>query len=153
MSLEAMDERQYARFLSHTDRTGECWLWTGSTDGYGRYGKMTLNKKTIASHRASYLHHHGEIPVGLIVRHKCVNKHCVNPDHLETGTHSQNNGEDRARDGTMTFAKLTADQVIQIRVLAEIGADRRLSTIGKQFGIPFQQVWDIVNRRTWKHVS
>ena len=42
------------------------------------------------SHRMSYLLHKGKIPQGMIVMHSCDIPSCVNPDHLEAGTYSQN---------------------------------------------------------------
>jgi len=33
---------------------------------------------------------HGPKPEGLVYRHKCDNIMCINPDHLETGTNSDN---------------------------------------------------------------
>ena len=38
---------------------------------------------------------YGEIPEGLIIRHRCDNTRCVNINHLEIGTH-QDNRMDRA---------------------------------------------------------
>jgi len=155
-----MDDLTFARFLSHTDRTGECWLWTGSRSktGYGRLGVGGRAGEVELAHRLSYLHHHGEIPVDCVVRHKCLNKHCVNPDHLETGSVAENQA-DRVRDGTdargekSTTAKLTDDQVIQIRILAEIGADRRLTTLADMFGVSSSLISLIISRQRWKHVS
>ena len=75
-----------------------CWLWK-STDKKG-YGKelavrkksellgITLGIKHIKPHRASFYKATGEYPE--LVRHKCNNKRCVNPDHLEVGSHSDN---------------------------------------------------------------
>ena len=66
-----------------------CWLWDGSLGGPG-YGITCVDGKVMSTHRASYIAFVGEIPVGEVVRHRCGTKSCVNPDHLSTGTHSDN---------------------------------------------------------------
>ncbi len=65
-----------------------CWLWTAalSNKGYGFYFSDGHN----FAHRWSYSHFVGPIPEGLIVRHRCDTPSCVNPDHLELGTQSDN---------------------------------------------------------------
>ena len=55
-----------------------CWNWTGqiSTKGYG------VTKRTTA-HRASYDLFVGPVLSGQEVHHRCGNRRCVNPEHLE----------------------------------------------------------------------
>ncbi len=73
---------------------GNCWEWTGSktAQGYGRYKVFVpeTNKLIRYTHRSSYYFFNGAIPEGLVVRHKCDNPPCVNPDHLELGTQLDN---------------------------------------------------------------
>ena len=72
-----------------------CWLWTGElrNRAYGTFARGPL----ALAHRASWLLHVGEIPVGLFVRHKCDVKRCVNPAHLELGTPLQNSQDAKYR--------------------------------------------------------
>ena len=48
------------------------------------------------------------------MRHKCLEKACIAPGHLETGTHQQN-ALDRLRDGTQRNVKLTREIADAIR--------------------------------------
>jgi hypothetical protein len=67
----------------------QCWEWIGSLkDGYGILEKRGWGEKF--AHRFVYQIYKGSIPVGLVVRHLCHNRRCVNPDHLTTGTNLDN---------------------------------------------------------------
>lgn len=81
------------RFVYRIEQDGDCWRWTGSTDGDG-YGKISLPGRrngSMMSHRFSYLYHVGEIPAGLHLDHLCRNTLCANPWHLEPVTLEENN--------------------------------------------------------------
>jgi hypothetical protein len=146
------------RFWSKVDKNcaGGCWNWTASKDqGYGKFG---LNGKMIQSHRLSYELANGDIPEGLIVRHKCKqNRKCVNPDHLEVGTY-QDNRNDMIRDGTLPkgethgCSKLTDTQVKEIRALYAVG-NITYCELAKQFGVSRGLVSQIVRNEIWKHIT
>lgn len=140
------------RFWSKVNKTSECWLWTGSCNRDG-YGGFRVEEKTIGAHRVSWLLAGNTIPDGLVVRHKCLSKNCVNPEHLETGTKKENS-DDRLRDGTHQFGernpsvKLTAEQVLQIR--ARSTENQRL--LGEEFGVSRETISKIILRKTWSHL-
>lgn len=77
------------RINDRTDRSGECWLWTGSlhTDGYAL---TSFKGKTTGVHRLAYEAYVGPIPEGLEIDHLCRVRRCVNPAHLEAVTHKVN---------------------------------------------------------------
>lgn len=48
----------------------------------------------------AYWFAYGEIPEGHVIHHRCENKRCVNPDHLEAvlaSRHLSNHGRERFR--------------------------------------------------------
>lgn len=77
------------RFETFVDKTPTCWLWTGSLtwDGYGLFRE---NNRRTGAHRFAYEYHVGPIPAGLQLDHLCRVRNCVNPDHLEPVTASEN---------------------------------------------------------------
>ncbi len=76
------------KFVDKKDKKS-CWNYVGSTFS-GRYGRFFLDGKAVCAHRVVYQLCNGEIPSSLFVMHKCNNKLCCNPNHLTTGTNSEN---------------------------------------------------------------
>lgn len=79
------------RFLSFVAvQEDGCWLWTGciTKGGYGSF--RNEHGKTENSHKWAYKVFIGPVPEGLELDHLCRNRACVNPNHLEPVTRSQN---------------------------------------------------------------
>lgn len=76
----------------HSDKSGECWLWTGCLGGTSGYGDLRdpRSGRTVRAHRAAYEMEHGPIPEGYEVDHICHVRTCVRPDHLQLVTRKQN---------------------------------------------------------------
>jgi len=66
-----------------------CEIWTGATGNSG-YGHRYLNGRFTTAHRWAYLKYVGPIPDGYVIDHICNNKLCVNIDHLQAITQSEN---------------------------------------------------------------
>lgn len=82
-----------------------CHEWTADSgnSGYGRFW-VAGTQKALA-HRWAYEYHVGPIPDGLVIDHLCRHKLCVNPEHLEAVTMSENvlRGEGPAKRSAMRF--------------------------------------------------
>jgi len=88
----ATPEERFWRYANRTDPTA-CWVWSGRTDKDG-YGTLRIGTSMVRAHRFSYELHHG--PTNLLVRHSCDNAPCVNPAHLQPGTHLDNMADRKA---------------------------------------------------------
>lgn len=78
-----------------------CWTWQGGTSGEGRgggYGRISIDGCTAAVHRVVYTLVHGYVPAKRQIDHKCKNRLCCNPAHLEDVTHRQNQKRRRKDD-------------------------------------------------------
>ena len=63
------------------------WLGTKARNGYGRFHR---NGSMVSAARFAYELAYGEIPAGLQIDHLCRVRDCVEPQHLEPVTGSEN---------------------------------------------------------------
>jgi len=148
--------------VSPEPNTG-CWLWLGAAvNKQCPYGAFMLagSQKTVRAHRAAWVIYRGPLPANTLIRHRCDQPMCVNPDHLETGTHIDNMRDaiarGRFRHGvavgeSVNGARLTADAVRRIADLLRSGVSAK--AIAPQFGVTKWAICSILQGRTWKHVT
>jgi len=103
---------------------------------------------------------HGSRIVGICILHSCDNPPCCNPAHLFKGTRAVNNADKiakgRARHWSppgeqSVHAKVTEAQVRDIRRRHAQG-DTTQTCLAAEFGVSPSNIWQIVTRRSWKHV-
>jgi len=148
-----------ARFWAKVDIRGpdECWPWHKAIAGSG-YGSFSLNGQSLSSHRIAYRLANGAWPdAGLLIRHKCDNRACCNPQHLETGNHAENARDmverGRARNGPSKGekngnAKLNGEAVAKIRELLKMGQTN--TAIAKNYGVTHAMISCIRRGKSWK---
>lgn len=141
---------RFWRMVPHRPEVG-CWEWAGSTKGNG-YGQFRVAGKTKFAHRISYELAHGPVTAGLVVRHKCDNRICVRPDHLETGTQRDNLLDMRSRgrerhftpSGERNHAAKLSDGVVSI---IRDDQTNSLSALAARYGVTPQRISQIQRRR------
>jgi hypothetical protein len=95
---------------------------------------------------------------GAIARHGPKGNLDDSLDNLCWGTRGQNNGPDKQRDGTIVQgeaikqAKLTEEKVREIRLRARAGMVTKVM-LADAYGVSVTVIYDVISRRTWKHVT
>lgn len=134
----------------------ECWEWqAGKTvEGYGRIytGKISLDM----AHRVSYELHHGPIPEGMKVLHKCDNPPCCNPAHLFLGDDLVNvcdkiaKGRSNMPTGERHHgARFTNEQVREVRRLFATGNYTQRG-LARMFGVNRISIRGIVRGESYQ---
>lgn len=93
-------EKHVAFWKNRRQWPDQCVEWEGRTRndyGIARFASKHPRQIDLMVHRVAYLVAFGTIPDGLVVHHKCNNKLCMNPAHLEA--------MDRSRNATLGLAR------------------------------------------------
>lgn len=168
--------RDFERFWSKVDKSGECWMWKGTLTPKG-YGAFCVGPRAthqiFRAHRVSWVLANGRlIPDGLVVRHSCDVPGCVNPSHLLLGTVADNNADiktrgrgavgrrngaytrpERVRKGEMIGqARLTAAAVSEARRRYAAGGIT-YKELALERGVSLTTMHRAVTGQTWAHVS
>lgn len=130
------------RFWSKVDKKdqSECWEWTAAKTK-GGYGRFRDGQRLVVAHRYSYELKYGPIPEGLELDHTCHNSSCVNPDHLEVVTHSENIrrryiAEIKKNNAKRALRLANTKQVEENHVVGQQAAERSDSMCGGEERIP-----------------
>lgn len=92
LPVRVMGRTPYERVMATVWYIDGHWITTAvdTIHGYGQVSAGRNGASPLKSHRVTYEHHRGSIPEGMVIDHLCRVKSCVNPDHLEVVTQSEN---------------------------------------------------------------
>ena len=115
-----------------------CWIASRRIIHGGGYMMICVNGRDRAAHIVYWERENGPVPPGHELHHRCEQKSCMRPDHLEPLTDAEHKHR---------HTIVSAEEVAEIRTLARTMSRR---DIAKQFGISKPYVTAIVSRRCWK---
>ena len=131
-----------ARFkkLVQIGEPGECWEWLGNINKKTGYGKKQWFGETWLAHRWVWTMLFGRIKTNMTINHKCGNRGCVNPHHLEVVSQAEN-----CRHGSGCI--LDEEKVREIRAASlENWGDKKL--LAEKYGVSQQTIYDIRQTRS-----
>jgi hypothetical protein len=126
------------------------------------YGVRRRNGKHVKVHRLAYCDHHGislESIAGVVIRHKCDTPACIEPTHLESGTHADNVRDKvsrgrQPRGESNSAAKLTEEAIREMRRRYVARCPINGTTaLAKEFGCSQSAVSRAIKGDLWSHVS
>lgn len=139
--------------IKYTINNKGCWICTSHSLDKDGYPKIYRDDKFLRISRYIYVKERGEINNNLMVRHKCDNTSCINPEHLELGT-ARDNSNDMLNRGRSAYgesnagSKLTECQVIEI-----INDNRPYCDIAKSYPVTISTISNIKSGRAWKCIN
>lgn len=163
--LASWQEHDLVKFWNNVDKSpgfgpdGDCWKWTGNLSSHSSpYGQFRFNKRNGRAYKFSYLAFKGNIPEGELIRHKCNNTICVNPDHLELGT-PLDNSQDMVRAGRQEkgsarhSAKITEETAYKVKELLDQGhGPLAVSRLLSHLGVSQKIAGNISAGWGWQHL-
>lgn len=117
-----------------------CWLWLHSLNDRG-YPYVSYRGETWRAHRLFYTLFKGAIADGMTLDHVCRVRCCVNPDHLEVVTQTENMRRS-AR------AKVNDDLARAIR--DEFSRGSKKLVLSRKYGIPRTTILRIIGGQEWR---
>ena len=154
------------RFYERVDRSGDCWLWTGSINrrrgGYGYF--YDDDQRLRRAHRVAWELEVGELTPDVVLRHTCDTPACVRVSHLRVGSQADNLDDMRSKGRDFRFtvenvergtdrynAKLDPDKVRRLRAARANGES--VAALAREMGVTQAAAQMAASGKTWAHVD
>jgi len=127
-----------------------CWEWLGVRNSKG-YGMISIDGYMYTVHRvmARLCLNLDQEDRSIHILHHCDNSACFNPDHLYLGDNTQNQRDREIRGGYKGTAKLSPEDVLEIRKqLAEGVPNHKLASF---YDIDPSVISKIKHNKRWKY--
>jgi len=131
-----------------------CFVVTSHVQKCDGYSEVERNYKRMKSHRLIDEQCFGLIPRDKVVGHKCDNKMCINPEHLELGTPGENSQDMVKRGRSKKGEEHHYNTRLSSSEVREILNDRTLSQkeLAVKYGVTASLISMVKLRKRWKHV-
>jgi hypothetical protein len=129
-----------------------CHVCTSHTRTKAGYSVMRRNKKNIYIHRYMYEKYKGEIPKGMVIRHKCDNPNCINPEHLEVGTHRDNVNDKISRGRQLKGEQIGNSKLTEEIVIEIYRSNLSYKELQNKYNVSNAMVSLIKNKKRWQHL-
>lgn len=153
MKLKKKIGRPKRKYEFYVNSNG-CFICTSHKKGKWGHAMCSHNGVTMGVYRHIYIECFGEIPEGMVVRHKCDNGSCINPEHLEIGT-DQDNKDDMVNRGRSIKgekngnAKITEDVAYFIKNDIEYTAKE----LAEKHNVNIRQIMRIRSGERWGYIQ
>jgi hypothetical protein len=146
------------RYVVNENGCHICTSHAKNKGGYAVFKNPRKPQSKLLIHRFVYSENYlngNDIPDKLLVRHKCDTPACINPEHLELGTHLDNSNDkiQRGRLGERSGEK-NGRAKLNEGLVKEIFYDNDFqAVIGKKYNVSQVLVGLIKMRKIWKEVT
>lgn len=146
-------EANIARLTSKIPDSNGCILWLGTPSRYG-YARTEWFKKEILIHRYICEKKIGrKLLPGEIAMHSCDVRMCINPNHIEPGSHAQNQADKALRGRSLKGVKHPQSKLNEKQVLKIFSDTRSSKIIAAEYCVSKVTVNSIRRGDTWAHIT
>lgn len=140
-------------YFSMPEPNSGCLLWLGGSVHTFGYGQIKMGGRMSYAHVLQWERHHGPVPKGMYVCHKCDMPACIEPSHLFLGTMADNLADMRAK-GRHIHGERHPQAKLNAAAIPAIRADiRRHDLIAKDHGVTKGLISQVKRGLIWRHVA